>query len=52
LRRIYGAKYENGGMEKSDESRSRRDEQRRKYSKKDERAKDELVRSPRVNGGG
>jgi len=39
-------------MEKSDESRSRRDEQRRKYSKMDKRAKDKLVRSPRENGGG
>ena len=36
-------------MEKSDESRTRRDEQRRKYSK---RAKDKLVRSLRENGGG
>jgi len=34
-------------MEKSDQSRTRRDEQRRKYSKKDKRAKDKLVRSPR-----
>jgi len=34
-------------MEKSDESRTRRDEQRRKYSKMDKRAKDKLVRSPR-----
>ena len=32
-------------MEKTDESRSRRDEQRRKYSKMDKRAKDKLVRS-------
>ena len=39
-------------MEKSDESRTRRDEQRRKYSKMDKRAKDKLVRSPRGNGGG
>ena len=36
----------------SDESRNRRDEQRRKYSKMDKRAKDKLVRSPRENGGG
>jgi len=34
-------------MEKSDESRTRRDEQRRKYSKMDKKAKDKLVRSPR-----
>ena len=34
-------------MEKSDESRTRRDEQRRKYSKMDK-----LVRSPREKGGG
>ena len=34
-------------MEKSDESRTRRDEQRRKYSKMDKRVKDKLVRSPR-----
>ena len=39
-------------MEKSDESRTRRDEQRRKYSKVDKRAKDKLVRSPKENGGG
>jgi len=39
-------------MEKSDESRTRRDEQRRKYSKMDEKAKDKLLRSPRDNGGG
>ena len=39
-------------MEKSDESRTRRDEQRRKYSKIDKRAKCKLVRLPRENGGG
>ena len=39
-------------MEKSDESRTRRDELRRKYSKMDKRAKDKLVSSPRENGGG
>ena len=39
-------------MEKSDESRTRGDEQRRKYSKMDKRAKGKLVRSPRENGGG
>ena len=39
-------------MEKSDESRTRIDEQKRKYSKMDKRAKDKLVRSPRENGGG
>ena len=39
-------------MEKLDESRTRRDEQKRKYSKNDKRAKDKLVRSPRENGGG
>jgi len=39
-------------MEKSDESRTRRDEQRRKYSKMDKRAKDKLVKSPRENAGG
>ena len=39
-------------MEKSDGSRTRRDEQRRKYSKMDERAKDKLVMSPEENGGG
>ena len=38
-------------MEKSDESRTRRDEQRRNC-KMDKRAKDKLVRSPRENGGG
>ena len=40
------------GMEKSDESRTRRDQLRRKYSKMDKRAKDKLVRSPGENGGG
>ena len=35
-----------------DEPRTRTDEQRRKYSKMDRRAKDKLVRSPRENGGG
>jgi len=39
-------------MEKSDESRTRRDEQRRKYSKMDKRVKGKLVRSPRGNGRG
>ena len=39
-------------MEKSDESRTRRNEQRRKYSKMDKRATDKLVRSPKENGGG
>ena len=38
-------------MEMSDELRTRRDEQRRKYSKIDNRANDKLVRSPRENGG-
>ena len=38
-------------MEKSDESRTRRDEQRRKYSKMGKRVKDKLVRSHRENGG-
>ena len=52
FRRIYGPKYENGEWKKSDESRTRRDEQRRKYSKMDKRAKDKPVRSPRENGGG
>ena len=33
-------------------NRTRRDEQRRKYSKMDKRGKDKLVRSPRENGGG
>ena len=39
-------------MEKSDESRTRRDEQRREYSKMDKRVKDKLDGSPRENGGG
>jgi hypothetical protein len=39
-------------MEKSDKSRTKRDEQWRKYSKMDKRAKNKLVRSPRENGGG
>ena len=38
-------------MEKLDESRTRLDEQRRKYSKMDKRIKGKLVRSPRRNGG-
>jgi len=38
-------------MEKLDESRTIGDEQRRKYSKMDKRAKDKLVMSPRENGG-
>jgi len=38
-------------MQKSDESRTRRDEQMRKYSRMDKRAKDKLARSPRENGG-
>ena len=37
-------------MEKWDESRNERDEQRRKYSKMDKRAKNKLVRSPREDG--
>jgi len=39
-------------MEKSDESRTRRDEQRRKYSEMNKRAKDKLVSSPREKVGG
>ena len=39
-------------MEKSDESRTRRDEQKKKCSKMDKRANDKLVMSPRENGGG
>ena len=39
-------------MEKSDDSRTRIDEQRKKYSKMDKRAKDRLVRSSRENRGG
>ena len=39
-------------MEKSDESRTRGNEQRGEYSKMDKRAKDKLVRSPGENGGG
>ena len=39
-------------MEKWDESRTRRNEQMRKYNKMDKRAKDKLVGSPRDNGGG
>jgi len=51
FRTIYGPIYENGEW-KSDESGTRRDEHRRKYSKMDKRAKGKLVRSPRENGGG
>ena len=39
-------------MEKSDESRTRRDKQMRKHCKMDKRAKNNLVRSPRENGRG
>jgi len=39
-------------MEKLDESRTRKDEQRRKYSKMDKRAKDKLARSSTRNGEG
>ena len=39
-------------MEKSDELRTSRDEQRRKYIEMGKRAKDKLVRSPTENGGG
>ena len=52
FRRIYGPKYGNGEWKSSDKSRTRRDEQRRKYSKMDKRAKDKLVRSPSGNGRG
>jgi len=38
-------------MKKSDESRTRRDEERRKYSKMDKMTNDKLVWSPRENGG-
>jgi len=46
-----------GSMDGDEERRTScanflRDEQRRKYSKMDKRAKDELVRTPRENGGG
>ena len=46
------AKFSPLGMEESDESRTRRDEQRSKYSKMDKRAEDKLVKSPTENGGG
>jgi hypothetical protein len=39
------------GNGKVDESRTRRDEQRRKYSKMDKGANDRLVRSRGLNGG-
>ena len=39
-------------MVKSDESRTRRDKQRKKYSKMDKRAKDKFIRSTGENGGG
>jgi len=39
-------------MERQDESRTRKDEQMRKYSKMDKRTKDNLVSSPVENGGG
>ena len=49
---MYGPIYENEEWENPDESRTRRDERRRKYSKMDERENDKLVRSPGENGGG
>ena len=39
-------------METSDESRTRRDEQRRKYNKMDKKTKDKQDRSPGESGGG
>ena len=39
-------------MEKQDKPKTRRDEQRRKYSEIDKKGKDKLVRSPGENGGG
>jgi hypothetical protein len=39
-------------MEKQDESRTRRDEQRRKYTKVDKGTKDKLIRPPGENVGG
>jgi hypothetical protein len=40
------------GMEKQDESRTRRVEQRKNYSKMDKGAKDKMVGSTEENGGG
>jgi len=48
---IYQMKIFKWGMGKLDKPKTRRDEQRRKYSEIDERAKDKLVRSPGENGG-
>jgi len=39
------------GNGKQDESRTRRDEQRRKYSKMDKGTKDKLARLPGESGG-
>ena len=52
FRGIYGPKYENGEWKSRTNSRTRRDEQKREYSKMDKRAKGKLVRSPGENGGG
>jgi len=49
---IYGPKYENEEWKSRTNRELLRDEERRKYSKMDKRAKDKLVRSPRENGGG
>ena len=46
---VVNMKTGNGNV---DESRTRRDEQTRKCSKMDKRAKYKLVRSPKENGGG
>ena len=51
FRRIYGPKYEKGERKRWTNRELERDEQRRKYTKMDKRAKDKLVRSARENGG-
>ena len=51
FRGIFVPKYEKG-IEKSDESRTRKDDQWKQYSKMDKRTKDRLIRSPRGNGEG
>jgi len=50
FRRVCGPKYKNRDWKSW--TRTRREQQRRKYSKMDKRAKDKLVRLPRENGGG
>ena len=50
FRRIYGAKYDNGGWKSRTNRELEEMSKGEKYSKMDKRAKDKLLRSPRENG--